>query len=182
MGQRRRWRRWMTGNPSAKPMTMAALTPRSELGCATSVAARATLPTCAHRLTARATAPRVPSATSATAKATCASAAPTTSLLACASSVACMATLAGMPRDFSGGPMQGFGSFPRPGGSFGGPTERVCFKCHQPGHQVSSCPQGAGASTSACFKCGLEGHQARNCDVCFRCKNRGHLSSQCPNL
>lgn len=72
---------------------------------------------------------------------------------------------------------------------------KLCFKCRQPGHKVSDCPQMLQDSSEAvgiCFKCGSTEHFSSACHVqtskdnefpyakCFICKQQGHLSRKCP--
>uniref|UniRef100_A0A1E1XBZ6 Putative e3 ubiquitin ligase n=1 Tax=Amblyomma aureolatum TaxID=187763 RepID=A0A1E1XBZ6_9ACAR len=72
---------------------------------------------------------------------------------------------------------------------------KLCFKCRQPGHKVSDCPQILQDSSEAvgiCFKCGSTEHFSSACSVqtskdnefpyakCFICKQQGHLSRKCP--
>ncbi|XP_077515554.1 uncharacterized protein LOC144125758 isoform X1 [Amblyomma americanum] len=72
---------------------------------------------------------------------------------------------------------------------------KLCFKCRQPGHKVSDCPQMLQDSSEAvgiCFKCGSTEHFSSVCSVqtskdnefpfakCFICKQQGHLSRKCP--
>lgn len=71
-------------------------------------------------------------------------------------------------------------------------TNKICFKCRQPGHDMASCPkmdvteEGSGI----CFKCGSTEHTLKQCKMkgellayakCFICKETGHLSKQCPD-
>lgn len=72
---------------------------------------------------------------------------------------------------------------------------KLCFKCRQPGHRVSDCPQMLEDSSEPigiCFKCGSTEHFSSACTVqtskdnefpyakCFICKQQGHLSRKCP--
>lgn len=72
---------------------------------------------------------------------------------------------------------------------------KLCFKCRQPGHKVSDCPQVLQDSNEAvgiCFKCGSTEHFSSTCNVqtskdnefpyakCFICKQQGHISRKCP--
>lgn len=72
---------------------------------------------------------------------------------------------------------------------------KLCFKCRQPGHKVSDCPQMLQDSSEAvgiCFKCGSTEHFSSACSIqtskdnefpyakCFICKQQGHLSRKCP--
>ncbi|KAL1435556.1 hypothetical protein MTO96_000213 [Rhipicephalus appendiculatus] len=72
---------------------------------------------------------------------------------------------------------------------------KLCFKCRQPGHRVSDCPQMLQDSSEPigiCFKCGSTEHFSSACTVqtskdnefpyakCFICKQQGHLSRKCP--
>lgn len=72
---------------------------------------------------------------------------------------------------------------------------KLCFKCRQPGHKVSDCPQVLQDSDEAvgiCFKCGSTEHFSSACNVqtskdnefpyakCFICKEQGHISRKCP--
>ncbi|XP_037563809.1 uncharacterized protein LOC119442840 [Dermacentor silvarum] len=72
---------------------------------------------------------------------------------------------------------------------------KLCFKCRQPGHRVSDCPQMLQDSSEGigiCFKCGSTEHFSSACTVqtskdnefpyakCFICKQQGHLSRKCP--
>lgn len=72
---------------------------------------------------------------------------------------------------------------------------KLCFKCRQPGHKVSDCPQvlqDPGEAVGICFKCGSTEHFSSACNVqtskgnefpyakCFICKQQGHISRKCP--
>lgn len=72
---------------------------------------------------------------------------------------------------------------------------KLCFKCRQPGHKVSDCPQvlqDPDEAVGICFKCGSTEHFSSACNVqtskgnefpyakCFICKQQGHISRKCP--
>lgn len=72
---------------------------------------------------------------------------------------------------------------------------KLCFKCRQPGHKVSDCPQvlqNPDEAVGICFKCGSTEHFSSACHVqtskdnefpyakCFICKQQGHISRKCP--
>lgn len=59
----------------------------------------------------------------------------------------------------------------RPGGDATGGS--VCYRCNQPGHFASSCPNSAAAGSSS-------GAGPSN-STCYRCNQTGHYASACPN-
>ncbi|XP_059654784.1 replication protein A 70 kDa DNA-binding subunit C-like [Cornus florida] len=38
----------------------------------------------------------------------------------------------------------------------------ICYRCNQPGHYKSECPQ-TSVNSGACFGCGQQGHKVKNC-------------------
>lgn len=70
--------------------------------------------------------------------------------------------------------------------------KNVCYKCREPGHQLSQCPK-ISEKIGKCFKCGSSEHTSKDCvsklkgaDAykfadCFVCKQKGHLAKACPD-
>jgi len=70
--------------------------------------------------------------------------------------------------------------------------KNVCYKCREPGHQLSQCPK-ISEKIGKCFKCGSDEHTSKDCisklkgaDAykfadCFICKQKGHLAKSCPD-
>ncbi len=70
--------------------------------------------------------------------------------------------------------------------------KRVCFKCRQPGHPITECPEMLKNNTEAagiCYKCGSTEHSMQKCKVktepghfpyakCFICHETGHITKQ----
>jgi len=67
-----------------------------------------------------------------------------------------------------------------------------CFRCRQPGHKISECPQleaNLDNGIGVCYNCGAADHKIYQCKkqsktmdyvTCFICNEKGHITRNCP--